>query len=69
LKFLIRQSECKGHVVIHKAEGNTEFYLRAKEGCVMELLFSDWGEELGCYRKFTEPKSHTKEVTLLLSAF
>jgi len=35
----------------------------------MELLVSDWGEELGCYRKFTEPKSHTKEVNVQLPAF
>jgi len=55
--------------VKHKTEDNTEFDLRAKDGSVMQLLVSVWGKELDDYRKFTETKSHTKEVTVQLPAF
>ena len=50
----------------HKREDNTEIDLRGKEGCGMELFISGSEEDLGCYRKFTKPKSPTEVVIVQL---
>jgi len=62
LKLLVRQSESKGQVVIHKhrREDNTKIDLRAKKGCGMELFVSGRGEELCFYRKFAKTKGTIK---------